>query len=254
MLHTHIPEDLVVRRLLERNESVLKRKFSSLLCHSIAEIEKKKSINFKKFVSYVKSYFMLNDPANLDKSDFHTVFDTISGEKHWHYLKYDPLLEILEEFVDEETEEQREEYQRAVTVYHTITKLPHWINRNEVCKETSSPSLSPNCDKLSIKLDSCNIDEKTLEFVRNLWKSISKNFRLPKLNAVLHNVEHGCVCITWEIKSHTKTRELIIENLPSSKQFLEESNIVRIIFNDECIYMYPEVYIIVYVCSHACHP
>ena len=226
---------------MEKNDSILNNKFSSLIRFSIEEIEKR-GINIKGCVSYVISHFPLSDPVNFDKSDFHTVFDTISGEKHWHYLKYDPLLALLEEFVDEETEVKREEYERAVTGYYTMTMIRDWMKRNEVCKGVSLPLPTPNCDKLSIKLHPCNVDEETLEYIRKLWKSISKQFRLPQLNAVLHDIEHGCVCITWEIKSHTKTRELIIEGLPSSKQFLKESSIIRIVFNDECIYSEVHVY------------
>lgn len=220
--------------MLEKSECNLKAKFSRLILHAIKKI-KKKHIEWEDFATFMETHFT---PTNCipDSVDYHYVFRTISREKKWTHLSYYPLFAVLEVFVDEETEESRSEYEYAVTAYLAATKLPDWIRKNELCMKHAGPPLpSPNFDELSFKLD-LKITEKSLKYVHDLWQKISKQFCLPPLNAVLHDIEIGCIRVAWHTPTNRGIKELIKEHIPSSEPFLKENNIILITFNEERLF------------------
>lgn len=121
-------------RLMDSNETKLRRKFASLIYFSVSELEKKREIKFLNFRTYVISFFSLGDYI-LEADNYRQVFDFIGHEKKWDYMNFFPLLELLEEFVGDETRERCREYECAVNAYFTTKRL----------SETMSKVISQRC-------------------------------------------------------------------------------------------------------------
>ena len=224
--------------LLDRNEAHIQRMFGSLIRFSIKKI-KEKNINLEEVRSYVANVFLIGDllpqPTSIDK-----MFEVITKEKKWSYLNYSPLCELLEEFVNDETREKREQYKSAVIGYRSTIRLTDWMRRNELCKESTSQLPPPDCKELRFKLHPFNITQTTLQYIYELWDSIKEQFCL-NVDAVLYDVERGCVEVTWHVLATENLRDLFQRRLPLSLVFLKRNKIIQIHFDDDCIYSTFEV-------------
>ena len=228
---------------MESSESKLKRNFSSLIYFSVKQIGKKEEVAFLDFRSYVIACFSLGD-CILEAHDYRQVFDYIGHEKKWDYLNFDPLLELLEEFIDEETRERRREYENAVTAYYTTRRLSETMEKNDLTKThvCEQPDRQyPNYREICIKLHPHRVTEKSLNYVHQLWGSISRQFSLPSVNTILKripslNVEADCVCATLPYQANEEIRERMKENIQSSDRFMEANSIVEMTFDDGSAY------------------
>ena len=242
----HVVEDLGVDCLLDKNEAHIRGKFASLICFSIKKF-KEKEIDLEEVRSYVVNVFPIGDllpqPASIDR-----MFEVIAKEKMWSYCDYSSLYELLEEFVDNETREKRDQYEETVNGHRSTVKLTDWMRKNELLKESISQLPPPDCNTLRIKLHPINITHTTLQYVYKLWNSIRKQFCL-NLHAVLHDVERGCLEVTWHVPATKNLKDLFQRRLHLSQVFLKRSRIIQIHIDDDCIYPTFEVLINLYVCK-----
>ena len=73
-----------------------------------------------------------------------------------------------------------------------------------------------------------------MEYVDNLWLSLAEYFLLPALSALLDNIKHGCIEVSWLIPPHFMFQ--VIENLQRNTDFFKSKDIVEVFAEGECVY------------------
>ena len=242
-VHIHAGEEVVMLRLIESSESNLKRKFASLVYFSVKELEKKRDVNFLDFQTYVIYCFSLGDHV-LELTNYREVFNIIGHERKWDSMNYFPLLELLKEFIDHETEEKRHEYQEAVSAYYATRRLSETMSKNNliekhICEQADLPPT--NYHEICIKLHPHRVTEKSLNYVQDLWASVSRYFSLPSVKTVLehipsHDAMADCVCATLPSQANEELRETMEGNDQCRERFMQANNIIEVAFDDGSIY------------------
>ena len=175
---------------------------------------------------------------SLEIRDISEIFWILLDEEIFSFDNYGLLLRIFEKYVEEETRVERKAYEAAVMDYRLTKRLTDWIKTRELYKKDSGiflqlQTVSHCTEEFKAKLHPFIFTNETLKYIDDLWKSITKNLCLPPLNAVLCDIERGCICVTWVIRANISTRKLIVEHLPTNQQFLKENNIVQIVLSNE---------------------
>lgn len=171
------------------------------------------------------------------------MFHALACEKKWNYKDHTCLKDMLMELkiTDDETKKKFDDYTQSLHAYCVTVRIMDLMKIKKLDKNhlTSTQHLpSHDCTKLSVKLDPFEVIDKTLQDVKNLWESFVKGLlRLPKLDAVLHSIEEGCLLVTWFISPNDEELEYLIRKRVScSEIFFKRHNIVQFMLNDECIY------------------
>ena len=92
---------------------------------------------------------------------------------------------------------------------------------------------TPDCSQLSVKLHPCEVNDKTLQHIKELWETVAEDLlQLPDLDAVLHNIQEGCLYVSWLITPKQDLEHLIRRRISCCKGFFR----IIIMLNNECIY------------------
>ena len=231
--------------MIEKNESKLRVEFGALLDQSCDELEAKVPAN--KFRTFAKAVF---SPANyIGKSeDVREMLDAITDQNGWNYQHHTSLEMILCHF--KISDEKLQEYNQLLSHFNVTTKIKDWIEKNNLDKKQSHDSPAPilphDCVKLSAKLSPHTVTEKSLQYVQDLWKDITNCLlQLPNLDAVLYDIEKGCVLITWLIPATINAATRIRNRVHICEDFFTKWEIVELMVNEECIYPEQQVPIII---------
>ena len=167
------------------------------------------------------------------------MFDAITEQKRWNYLNHYSLEDVLDHF--KVAAEKLQEYNQSLSQFNVMIKIKDWIEKNNLDKKHSHDSPDPqpsyDCSKLSLKLKPHTVTEKSLQYVQDLWKDIAKRLlQLPNLDAVLSDIQKGCVFITWLIPSSFDVSTRIKNRVLICKDFFSKWEIVFVMVNEECIY------------------
>ena len=90
-------------------------------------------------------------------------------------------------------------------------------------------------EKLSFKLDE-NVTEKSLDYLIELWDSISDYLRLPSLPYLLDQVHDGCISVTWLVPPISTPGILLMTDEPEAAKYFSKLGIIRMEINDLCLY------------------
>jgi hypothetical protein len=236
-------EDVVILRLMDKSESKLQRKFASLVYFAVDEIERKSEVKFMNFRTYVITTFVLGDCV-LEANCYRQVFDYMGQEKKWDYMNFSPLLELLEEFIDDETRERRYEYLDAFNAFSVTKKITETMSKRDLTKmpqEYEQLEYHHNYREMCIKLHPHKVTERSLTFVNELWEAMSRHFSIPSVRTVLQSMpsldaEADCISATLSSHTHRGLKKMMERDPQFMKRFMQQNNIEEIVFGDGDVY------------------
>lgn len=223
-----------LKALRKENESKLRGKFGKLLIYTCKKLEAK--VSSRDFRTFAKGALW---PARSipNSSRVRDIFDAITDNGYWNYLHCSTLIQLLEDcrIQDKRTKRKLFDYQQSLDFYALTTKIVDWIEqRSKIPLEELSPH---NHSKITVEIHSDEITDESLQYVRNLWKSVAKVvLYMPNLDAVLHDMKIKCISITWLIPASDEIEKWIRKRAPLCQDLFKEHNIVLFMLNDECIY------------------
>lgn len=181
--------------LYKLREVTLIRVFAVLIIE-VSRIIMQSDTDMEEFQAYVSQIFPESCSCWTQGSDYRKILHAISDTKGWSRTNYLPLFELLKAFVDKETEAKRDDYEARVVAHFVIEVIFNWMKTDMSFHDSSPPAHSPpppDLDKLSSKLKRHRITERAIHYVRDMWNGVSKRFRIPKLEVVLHGIQVGCM-------------------------------------------------------------
>ena len=252
---THNRSTVAIAR---RNIRKIKGKFSMLVTKSGKRLQSR--INVKEFRIFLIT--MYSSPNSRDGSSTITtmikstetldeMFVAFSEYGLWDYLNYDLLQEIIEEFAsdDDELNNMMEQYQQDLTGHILTQKIATYLEAiheeppiTTSDSETSGDEIIPVLPQqkkrklfkeLSFKVET-NVADQTLGYVKDLWRSLRKQFRLPRPAMILHRIAEGCICITWLIPANLVTH--VMRMAQETANMFAKPHILRVMLQEHCIY------------------
>ena len=136
------------------------------------------------------------------------IFRALSEYGFWDYLNYYLLQEIIEEFASDDAElnDMMEQYPNDLTGYvltmyiqgyldATHFQHPIAASESETFGNADVLALPPEqkhklYKKLSVICDA-NVNDHIIKYVIDLWQSLRKQFELPPLEMILHEIAEG---------------------------------------------------------------
>ena len=222
-------------QLVYENEANLKDKFGALLLHARKQLENRVSANdFGTYASALVPDIILKNPKNVCE-----IFDAITSRGVWNYKMYSSLVRTMRQF--EIADEKLQEYNQLLSHYYITTKIQSLIEKKKLDQknppELPDPLPTNDFHKLSVKLKPHNVTEKSLQYLQDLWKEIADRcFQLPNLDAVLYDIQEGCVLVTWLIPNTIDAASKIRSTVHICEDFFTKKEIVELMVNEECIY------------------
>ena len=187
---------------------------------------------------------VLESARSLDK-----IFRALGKHGLWDYINYYLLQSIIEEFAgdDDELNGMMGQYQEDLTGYVLTLQIQTYLDTTHYVQpifttrdgehlngETVLPQQKQELfNKLSVKTNA-NVTDHSLSYVTNLWQSLAKQFALPQLTMILHNIAEGCIGITWLIPANL-VKHVTRMARETANMFAEE-NVLRVMLEEQCIY------------------
>lgn len=220
---------------MEETEWALKIKFAALLQHACTKLESKVSEeDFRSFMIYLfKAAHYI-----LPSLNFRDTFYALYNNEVWNFRSCNSLKHVLKHYgvEDDETKEKLSRYEEALTSYNVTTRIKDWIEKHNLDKKhAKQPQPLPDYayTKICIKLKSHEA-KKTLQDIRILWEEVAETvFKMPNLDAVLYDIQEGCISVTWLVPRIVKWTTT---NIINEMDFFGAQNILLLMLNDECIY------------------
>ena len=233
---------------------MIKGKFSILVTKSRRKLQYRK-IDVDDIQTFLVT--MYSSPDSKDGSDTVTtvvesaknldeIFRALSKHRLWDYLNYYLLQSIIEEFADDDDElnGMMEQYQEDLTGHILTLRIQAYL---EATKHLVAMSDRDNLAdevvplqqdyklfrKLTAKCE-VNITSHTLSYVINLWRSLAKQFALPRPAMILHNIAEGCIGITWLIPANLV--KYVTRMARETANMFAEENVLRVKVEELCIY------------------
>ena len=180
-----------------------------------------------------------------DTSDIKTIIDSISEQKLWDYYNCGDVKRIAERYLpnDKDMHSAIQDHMEMLNNYLATKRIADYIEENLVPElKTLTKSFRGRRDsrnflqELSLTLHNVNIGTKTLKYVRDMWKNLKRELRLPDCNAILDQIYHGSIVIVWLIP--TSVSPAIKRPQPwSAIHFLQQELISRVVLNETyCVY------------------
>ena len=220
--------------MVRSNEDKIKGFFSSLL------IDLRKSLvthcvntdDLRQFLINFFKFDSIPDSPQIDK-----IFSAVTVNGLWDHLNYSPLEALIRRFLpsDPTVKDLMKAYKSQLTGFQLTAKLITYIRvRNLESDANPSVDNSFTLDhyskiKVVIRLDR-KVSELSLMYVEELWSSFSEEFDIPSLTAIVHDIAHGSLQITWRIPPHWA------ELIKPKSRFCRWHNIIIIAVNDQVIY------------------
>ena len=237
----------------------IKGKFSMLVTTSRKRLQMK-GINIEDVQDFLIT--MYSSPDSKDGNEMVTtmiesakslneLIRVVSKNGLWDYLNYDLLQEIIVQFAgdDDELNDMMEQYQQDLTGHILTQEIATYLEAiheeppiTTSDSETSGDEIIPalpqqkKCKlfkELSFKVET-NVADQTLRYVKDLWRSLQKQFRLPRPAMILHRIAEGCICITWLIPTNLVTH--VTRMAQETADMFAEKQIQRVMLEEQCIY------------------
>ena len=172
------------------------------------------------------------------------IFNAIGKQGLWSYWDFFLLEKLVEQFISDDTALQAsiEVYKENLAGFFLATEIKSFLEAVKSSPSSESEQLPSPCPdqrlftKLSSKLDRI-VTYRSLEYIRQLWKSLAKNCRLPLHTILQQKVKEGCVSITWMIPFHFMPQ--LVRGLCESAAFFKEYHILAIAVDG--VYLYNDL-------------
>ena len=241
----HTDDSLV---LAKKNLQKIKDKFAPLLALAHRVLQSK-NIDMSNFQLFLIAHYLPeeddNDTRAIDPSKFvsevlgtaKSVSETLRSllvHRLLSYKNFDVLRSIINHYASDDIEMKTklDEYEQELTGYFLVTKMKDYLNAEIEQSEHSELDLNL-LDELSFKVKA-NVTEKTVAYVRELWKSLIRQVKLPVTAVLFHRIAEGCVKITWLLPCHLTT--FTTRRLQESTNYFQEENILQVTIAGRCVY------------------
>ena len=118
--------------------------------------------------------------TNIESAkDLDKIFRVLSKNGFWDYRKYYPLQNIIEQFASDDVELKKmmEEYQKDLSGHTLALGI-------QKCMCLDATDCVQIISKFTLPAD---VTYHSLNYVKNLWRSLENEFSLPKLEEFLHD-------------------------------------------------------------------
>ena len=240
----------------QRNIQMIKGKFSILVTKSHKKLQSRE-IDVDEVQMFLVT--MYSSPDSKDGSATVTtvvesaksldeIFRALSKHRLWDYLNYYLLQNIIEEFAsdDDELNAMMGQYQEALTGYILTLRIQTYLevtHYQHSIATSDSDNLADEVvplqqdhelfEKLTAKCE-VNVTNHTLSYVIDLWRSLAKQFALPRPALILHHVAEGYIGITWLIPANLV--EHVTRMARETANMFAEENVLRVTLEEQCIY------------------
>ena len=233
----------------QRNIRKIKGKFSSLVTKSRTKLQSRE-ISVEDVQTFLIT--MYSSPNSRDGSYMVTtviesagsldeIFRALGKYGLWDYLNYYLLQSIIEEFAsnDNELNGMMEQYQKDLTGHILTLKIQTHLDAvGEHSADENVPVSSPQhkhklFKKLTVKVKA-NVADYSLNYVNDLWQSLTIQFALPQVAMILHEIAEGCIGITWLIPANLV--EYVTRMAQKTSSVFAEKRILRVILEEQCLY------------------
>ena len=169
----------------------------SLLASKLSEKQSSNELDIKSFRLYLSRIF---PPKSLPNSvDILHTFQDINAQELWDYHQYGTVERIANRYLPGDTEMATavDEHRTMVNNYLATQSIAEYIEQSVIELRVLKPTYhgrrtSRNYyNKLSMTLRDVSIQMKTLKYVRKVWKSIEREFRICECNALLDHIYNG---------------------------------------------------------------
>ena len=235
---------MIIEKVIKENIEKINRSFANLMI-KVTDKLKNKVIDLKKFRLYILTSFNTGDILDGTES-VADIMEALSCRQLWDYSCFTHIEGLVKDFGGEDKELARwiRDYKSELAGFKATTKIVDYIKVYSAEQEIadSSQSLRENmarydhqyCHKLTVKLESHVMREKTLDYVDELWRSIAEYFLLPSLPALLNSIHGGCVEVTWLVPTLSALQ--IKANIQDSTEFLKELEVIKVIVDDKTLH------------------
>ena len=165
------------------------------------------------------------------------ILEALTVEGEWDFINYYLLESIIEQYGDVRTREMMKQYKQDLTGYMLVTKIKDHLDAVDI--EHPTIPQEELYSSLTIKVKGVNISSQSLEYVKDLWESLRKQFSLPKHILVLYKIAKGCLEISWCVP--VKLAAYIIRKAKESEQYFEEQQFLQVSIDGVHIYTKSEV-------------
>ena len=208
---------------------------------------KQNNTNAQEFYLFVAGYFSVAAHCIPFNSDIGSMFEAISLNRLWDRWNWMPLKAVIQMFLrnDEEAKAKVHEYSESLAAFKATTRISEFIkNQHGLLENDAQPPpmkrarYDQSCyHTFKVKLD-INPTDLMLNYIDELWESVSIQFSLPPLGVLLDRVEGNSISITWLFP--TPLREQIIKISSHSEEFFQENKITTAHVDDQCVYSFAE--------------
>ena len=184
---------------------------------------------------------VVESARSLDK-----IFRALSKHRLWDYINYYLLQSIIEAFADDDKElkDMMKQYQEDLTGHILTLRIQEYLDatKHPIATSDSGNStddvipLQQKC-KLFRKLTAkykVNVTDHTLGYVINLWRSLAKQFALPRPAMILHEVAEGCIGITCLIPVNLV--KYVTQMAQETTNMFAEEQVLKVMLEEQCIY------------------
>ena len=223
----------------------MRERFTTLLMFTCSKL-KQNNTNAKDFYLLVAGHFSVAAHCIPFNSDISSMFEAISLNGLWDYWNWMPLKAVIQMFLhDGEAKANVCEYSESLAAFKATTTISKFIKNQHGLLETDArppPKERARYDPsyyctFRAKLN-VNPTDLMLNYIDELWESVSIQFSLPPLGVLLDRVEGNSISITWLFP--TPLREQIIKMSSFSEEFFQENKITTAHVDDRCVYSFAE--------------
>ena len=196
------------------------------------------------FWMFLLTIFSLAKQCIPHSSDLGEIFQAITYHGLWDYRNYYPLEQIITRFGENDLEmmERMIRFKKDLSGFHFTTKIKHYIPAAAELKSQIDREEQPQAKRsqeyymrLSVKLKQ-HVAEYTLDYLENLWKSLSYHLLLPPPSVLLDAVLEKSIVVVWLIPMELAVLRQVIEKGRQSAQFFQEHSILSVTIGDVCVY------------------
>ena len=158
-----------------------------------------------------------------------------------------PLKAVIQKFLHDDGEAKAKvlEYSKSFAAFKATMKISEFIkNQHGLLENDAQPPpikrarYDPSYyGTLRVKLN-VNPTDLMLNYIDELWESVSIQFLLPPLGVLLDRVEGNSISITWLFP--TPLREQIIKISSLSEEFFQKNDIMAVYVDNQCVYSFRE--------------
>ena len=209
----------------------------------IRQLLQERNIGFKDFVEKASRHF----PAEIghgigNVEDYFKKAQDFGGLSMLHYSLLEETLKHIFGNSDEHLLYLLNEYEVKLANFLTTTKIADFLKSKDkkkiLFRSRRKKSFDIHEKSSYLTLDTnikMSVEEKSLQYVLDLWKSFQKRFRLTPATVVLEDIKTDCIEIVWLVPEEV-VAEILSRSVLNAKDYFSAEKIRIMRINGECIY------------------